>query len=88
MQAGGQRFDPAQLHQVRCLMLIVEEFLERNKSLHCSFEQVPVLSKIVKRRYVRMNEQSFMPIGFVAVGSFVDGSLAICVRNLAVFAAR
>ena len=49
---------------------------------------MPVLSKIVKRRYVRMNEQSFMPIGFVAVGSFVDGSLAICVRNLAVFAAR
>jgi hypothetical protein len=68
--------------------MLIEKFLERNKSLHCSDEQVPVLSKIVKRRYVRMNEQSFMPIGFVAVGSFVDGSLAICAQSLAVFAAR
>ena len=29
-----------------------------------------------------------MPIGFVAVGSFVDGSLAICVRDLAGLDAR
>ena len=88
MQAGGQRFDPAQLHQVLVLMLIVEVLGEKNKVCTALIECVPVLSKIVKRRYVRMNEQSFMPIGFVAVGSFVDGSLAICVRNLAVFAAR
>jgi hypothetical protein len=49
-------------------MLIVE-VLGKKKSLHCSSEQVPVLSKIVKRRYVRISEQSLMPIGFVAVGS-------------------
>jgi hypothetical protein len=49
-----------------------DEVLGKKKKVCAAFmKRVPVLSKIVKRRYVRMNEQSFMPIGFIAVGSLI-----------------
>jgi len=37
-------------------MLIVEVLGKKNKVCTALVERVPVLSKIVKRRYVRMNE--------------------------------
>ena len=51
LQAGGQRFDPAQLHHGSDC-----EMSWKNKVCTALDECVPVLSKIVKRRYVRMNE--------------------------------
>ena len=50
MQAGGQRFDPAQLHQFG--VELAERYPWRNKSLHRLDEVDACSDYIVKRRYV------------------------------------